>query len=151
MSDFWKGLVVGGVVGYGIKWVLDYVRAEFERAGLIALTVHVAYPGLQPPSCYFVRVVNHSPSSSVELKDVWFESTPKTSVLNPERPMPSSLGPGAMWETWIPVSDVPTPDARAAFKQARVRLSTGQVIKSRGETPPSDLAPGIGAIAGRRD
>lgn len=153
MNDFWRGTVVGGavgaIVGFLAKWLMDYARTEFERGGLVKLTAHRAYPEAQPPECYFVRVVNHAPDREIELKDVWFESSRPVPVLNPQRPLPATVKPGAMWETWIPVSEVPTKDPEEACRQVRVRLSTGQVIKSSGRTPDTDLSPGFGGIAGR--
>jgi hypothetical protein len=145
-GDFWTGAVVGAVIGAVGKWFFDYLRTLLERKALLVVSVHRAFPNLAPPECYFIRLVNHTPDRELEVKDVWFEGSPAVSVINPQRPLPARLRAGTMWETWIPIANVPSA-GNDAFTRARVKLSTGEVIGSR-KTPDNDLAPGVGQIAG---
>jgi hypothetical protein len=145
-GDFWIGAILGAFVTGIVAWLLSYFRTAFERSALLEVTVHRAYPGLQPPECFFIRCVNQTPDRELEIKDVWFEGTPATPVLNPQRRLPARLRAGRMWETWIPTAEVPhTGDD--VFSLARVRLSTGEVFRSH-QTPDEELAPGVGGIAG---
>lgn len=146
-QDFWIGAVTGGMATFLVGWFFTYVRTLVERRSLLKLTVHRAFPNEEPPECYFIRAVNHTPDRELEIKDVWFESTPAAPVLNPERPLPAPIRAGGMWETWIPMDEVPV-EPEQAFKLARLRLSTGDKFKSS-KTPDKDLSPGAGGIAGR--
>jgi hypothetical protein len=145
-NDFWSGTAVGAIFGASVKWLFDYLRTLFERKTLLVVSVHRAFPNLEPPESYFVRLVNHTPDRELEIKDVWYEGSPAIPVLNPQRPLPTRIRAGAMWETWIPIADIPVATDEV-YGRFRVRLSTGEVYRSR-RTPDRDIAPGIGAIAG---
>ena len=61
----------------------------------------------RPGPYYFIVVTNLSRQREVEVTHVWFETTPRLDVLNPDRPLPKRLKLDEQWATWIPVSQVP--------------------------------------------
>jgi len=107
----------------------------------VRVLVHRAYfTGSSVPH-YFVKVTNLSPQREIEVTHIWFDTTPPVHLLNPERPLPARLRLDETYETWIPTAAVPAPEPESL---ARVKLSSGKVIKSRlnAHVPP------FGGVAG---
>jgi hypothetical protein len=100
----------------------------FRRARVL---VHRAFfvGGSEP--YFFVNVTNLSQKRDVVVTHVWFDTSPATNVLNPERPLPKRLTLDEPWETWIPVSSLSGRSDEEVFKLARVKLSNGKVVKSK--------------------
>jgi hypothetical protein len=71
-------------------------------------------------------------------------SLPAVAVLNPLRPLRKLEADGDSWETWVDKAHLPnrSQDVRGMVD---VRLSTGEIIKSKPVTPGIDL-PGVGAV-----
>lgn len=90
----------------------------------------------------FVNVVNLSRDRDVELTHVWFEVQPTVHVVLAERPLPVRLRPDESWEAWVERGKL-APSTHPET-DARVRLSTGQVIKSRANrrVPTMGFVPG---------
>jgi hypothetical protein len=93
----------------------------------------------------FVNVVNLSPNREVEITHVWFDAKPEVHVRLPKTIRLRSDEP---WETWVEaakVAHVSNPE-----RQARVRLSSGKVIKSRRnrDVPPEGVVPGTDVASG---
>jgi hypothetical protein len=115
-----------------IKTVLEKVWSAFGGRRRVQVMVHRAFfsSGLE---CFFINVANLSAEREVEITHVWFDCFPKVSVLQPDRLLPKRLKPDESWETWIEVNKIPR-EARKSedvYKLARVRLSSGRIIKSR--------------------
>jgi hypothetical protein len=125
----------------GLK-VLDYGRGVHQQRRRVRVRVHLAYFAASEVPYLFVNVVNLSSGRDVEVTHVWFEIEPRVDVLLAERPLPVRLRPDESWEAWVKaakVMSVPNPETRA-----RVRLSSGRVIKSRRnrDVPPTGFVPG---------
>jgi hypothetical protein len=105
--------------------------------------VHRAFfqvPGA--PECFFIKVTNLSSSREIEVTHIWFATEPRVDVLNQARRLPARLRLDETFETWIPVSAIPA--VRHVESKARVRLSTGKVIKSKLDK----RIPPLGYVAG---
>jgi hypothetical protein len=120
---------------------LDVARMFHQARRRVRVRVHQAYFSGAPPQHYFVSVTNLSAQREVVITHVWFTG-PDLHVTNPDRPLPRRLALDEPWETWAPVHQV-GPDGET---RARVRLSTGKVVKSRKGSPPP-----IGSVPGSPD
>jgi hypothetical protein len=91
-----------------------------------------------------VKVTNLSPRREIEITHIWFDTNPRVDILNLVRPLPARLGLDETFETWVPVQAVP--DVAHVARLARVRLSTGKVVKSRlnKDVPPVGFVAGGG-------
>ena len=78
-----------------------------------------------------MKVVNLSKDHDIEITDIWYETNPREYNLNSYRPLTARLRPDETFETWVPVADLPEPDAPNVEQLGRVRLSSGKIIKSR--------------------
>jgi hypothetical protein len=112
-----------------LSWLADKLLSAWESRRHVRVLVHRAYLGGNPDPCWFVNVTNLSAKREVEVTNVWFEANPRVPVVRPERPTPKRLKPDETWETWIAATALDSlPDVE---RSARVRLSTGKVVKSR--------------------
>jgi hypothetical protein len=96
------------------------------------------------PLYYFVKVTNLG-VREVVITHVWVDGNPPVAVLVPQRPLPARLRPDEQWEVPIPaeaVQHIPEPEW-----QVRVRLSSGQTVKSRlnRDVPPVGFMAGPGS------
>ncbi len=111
----------------------------------VQVKVHMAAFGGVPPICYFVNVTNVSLNREVEVTHVWFESSPPIPVLPEERPLPKRLKADESWQTWIEVGRLPAGvTVGEVYRLARVRLSTGQVFRSK----QNKNVPSVGYVPG---
>jgi hypothetical protein len=62
----------------------------------------------------------------------------------PERPLPKRLKPDEIWETWIPLQNIPETFLDEGYHLGRIRLSTGKIIRSRKDKK----VPSIGFVPG---
>jgi hypothetical protein len=128
-----------------IKTVLEKVWSAFGSRRRVQVMVHRAFFsfGLE---CFFINVANLSSDREVEITHVWFDCVSKVSVLQPDRLLPKRLKPDESWETWIEVNKIPSEirESEDVYKLARVRLSSGRLIKSRKniDVPDSGTVPG---------
>jgi TIR domain len=110
----------------------------------VRLLAHIAgFIGSQVPF-FFLKVVNDSLKAPVRINQVWFDTEPATHVNNPDRLLPTMLGPGETFETWIRVQDVPpAPDV---LTRARVSLGDGSIVASIQNTTfaPTGMVSGGG-------
>ena len=90
------------------------------------VTVHKAFFIQTGLECYFINVTNLS-KDDIFITHVYCESDKQVAVMQPDRPLPKRLIPSEPWETWVPISKVHADP----YKDFRVRLSTGEVIKSK--------------------
>jgi hypothetical protein len=91
-------------------------------------------------------VTNLSRDRGVEVTHVWFDTEPPVHVLLAERPLPVRLRSDESWETWVEAGklwdrpSVASPSHPETL--ARVRLSSGKVVKSR----PNRHVPSMGFV-----
>jgi hypothetical protein len=125
-----------------ITWALDHLFRRHERRLDVRLRVHRAFITNHPrqPECYFVNVFNASPERAVTVTHVWFATEPSVQVLT--KTLPTRIEPGAQWETFVPVENVPAGDDIAY--RARAQLADGTVVESipRTDVPPAGFVPG---------
>lgn len=126
-----------------IDTVLGWLFKIVNLVRHVRVRTHRAY---LPPNvdCYFINVTNLSPQRDAEITHVWMASDPEVHVLNLQRQLPRRLRPEESWETWIEVDRLPENVRETAHALARVRLSTGSVIKSK----RNENVPPIGSIPG---
>lgn len=120
------------------KPITRLVEVRVHRASFVNGNVY-------GPDCYFINVTNLSPDREVEITHVWFEWSPQIHVIRAERPLPRRLKLDESWETWLEINELPSSIVEHdVFELGRVRLSTGQVFRSkRNEDVPSmGLVPG---------
>jgi hypothetical protein len=125
---------------------LDWLKHKHEERPDIpaSLTVHTAVflPASEP--YYFLKVRNWS-RDPVQLNRVWFATDPPAEIENVARPLPTSIEPGDLFETWIPTRLVP-PAPNIDFA-ARALFDDGLLLSSE---PNSSMAPsGVVGGAGR--
>lgn len=124
--------------------LLDRIIALHQLRRRVRVRVHRAALLTNPPvDCYFVNVTNFSSKREIFVTHVWFATMPSIQVDNPARPLPKRLALDEPWETVAPVASIPA-DPEHARRLARVRLSTGAVVKSR----PGKNIPPYGSIPG---
>jgi hypothetical protein len=65
------------------------------------------------------------------------------------RLLPTRLAVNEIWESWLPISQIPEQFRHNAYDCFRVRLSTGEVFVSSKEdtVPPIGSVPGGGILA----
>jgi hypothetical protein len=125
----------------------DLVRDGVQRARRVRVRTHGAVFAGSNDLCVFVNVVNVG-QRPITLTHVWFATEPPVHVVNEERRLPRALGPDEPWETWVPLrafaAQLEALSEERLLRSARVRLSTGRVLKAR---PNRDVPP-IGAVPG---
>lgn len=108
------------------------------------MRVHLAVFDTSQDPCFFVNVTNLSRDREIEITHVWFDCGSQVPVIREERPLPKRLKPDEAWETWLHRSEIPGDRLGDAGELARVRLSTGAIIKSK----PSASVPARGHVPG---
>jgi hypothetical protein len=127
-----------------LKWVGEKsLTAYLDRRRVRVLVHRGSFIGTGQ-ECFFVNVVNTSRSREVELTHVWFEVAPAVHVLQPDRLPPRRLKPDESWETWVAVDQLPRELGEQVFALARVRLTSGTVLKSK-KNPD---VPAVGTVPG---
>jgi hypothetical protein len=110
----------------------------------VGVTVHRGYFAGNSEQQFFVTVTNLSSKREVEVVRVWFDSVPSIEAL--PNPLPRRLRTDESWATWVPVSAFSPLELPYAEVRARVRLSSGKVIRSRAnrDVAPAGYVPGTG-------
>ena len=94
-----------------------------------------------------INVVNLG-ERPITITHVWLDGATQLHLNNRRRPLPKRLEPDEPWETWSPLSEfgplLQTVHGAQLLRAARVRLSTGRVIKAK----PSRDVPAAGAVPG---
>lgn len=114
--------------------LLQRVVRRVRGPGGVEVTVRRGWLwGEDERECYSVLVQNPLSSPTVHVSRVYFETTPRLSVL--EHPM--RLGPGGHWEIAVPANTIPAAsgDVRRLVK---TELSDGTLVESR---PGRDVEP----------
>jgi serine/threonine protein kinase len=116
---------------------------DLER--VLALRVHRAYFGGEPPECYFINLTNLSPRRALEITHIWYEDeTHHIPVIRASRPLPVRIDVDRSWETWITSQSLPPHHRDDACRRFRARISTGTVFASQEnpDVPPIGTVPG---------
>ncbi len=116
-----------------INPISDNYWKLIEHRRKIRFTVHRAYFLAIGVECFFLNVTNLSSKKEVEITHVYFQENngKQVPIIQPDRPLPKRLRPDETWETWIRVELIPSSLLTDPFREARLRLSTGKIIKSR--------------------
>jgi hypothetical protein len=133
-----------------LKPTIDLARMVSQRIRRVRVRSHIAYFVSNPESGrhMFVTVANVG-SRAISITHVWLATEPQLAVIQPRRPLDKKLGLDEVWETWFPLANLTgRPEANLPdddlLRLARVRLSTGRVIKARPDrkVPPAGEVPG---------
>jgi hypothetical protein len=127
--------------------LFDLGRDLSQRRRRVRVRTHEAAFGGSNELCIMINVVNLG-QRPIVVTHVWLGGATPLHINNPRRPLPRRLEPDEPWETWSPLSQfgslLRTLDADQLLRCARVRLSTGRVIKAR----PNRDVPAVGAVPG---
>jgi hypothetical protein len=146
MPTRWKNLLMDPL-SLAARAVFDVIRDVSQRHRRVRVRAHDAvFEGSIEP-CVMINVVNLG-QRPITITHVWLDLTPPLYVENPARPLPRRLEPDEPWETWVSASALGvrlTDVARVdLLRAARVRLSTGRLVKAR----PGRNVPAAGAVPG---
>ena len=119
---------------FGIKARLQHLEPE------VRVLVHRAYFIGNPVEHFFIKVVNVTPETDVEVTHVWYENGDRVDILS--RPLPVRLRPNETWETYVPTSSVP--EDTVVFQHFHALVSTGKVFVS----VHNEDVPAAGYVAG---
>lgn len=127
--------------------LFDLGRDVSQRRRRVRVRAHEAvFQGTIEP-CVMINVVNLG-QRPITVTHVWLEGATELHLSNAQRPLPRRLEPDEPWETWSPLSEfgplLRTLHGDQLLRSARVRLSTGRVIKAK----PSRDVPAAGAVPG---
>jgi hypothetical protein len=107
----------------------------------VTLTLHQAVFGGSTNPLYFLKVTNFN-RHPIQLNRLWFATDPQVTVNNADRPLPTRIAPGELFETWIPVRSVPPRHDIAYLARADV-----EGIPAVDSQPHVDVAP-AGQVGG---
>lgn len=126
-----------------VKEIIDWIWKIFDNQRRVRFTVHRAFFG-NGKECLFFNVTNLSKDRNIVVTHIWIEATHQISVMQKDRPLPKRLEPDETWETWIEIRQLPEMILNNPFKTARLRLSSGRVIKSKENigVPAQGVVPG---------
>ncbi|GAA0638934.1 hypothetical protein GCM10010174_71140 [Kutzneria viridogrisea] len=108
---------------------------------VVTFLTHIAFFDYGGRAYYFLKVANEG-AEPVQLNRIWFATDPEVSVRNPQRPLPTRLDPGDLFETWKLVEELPH-DPRLPYL-ARLLLDDRSVVES---LPNLDVLP-AGSVGG---
>lgn len=122
-------------------WFLDESFLRESRSSLAGNMIRASHATGQIREAYFLNVQNVSPEREVTVTHVWIASEPSAHAL--AKPLPAQINPGAQWETWIPVDQIPA-DTEDVERLGRARLGDDTELKSvpRTDVPPDGYVPG---------
>ena len=107
---------------------------------VVRVLAHRAYFIGNPVEHFFLKVVNLTPGTDVEVTHVWYENGGRVDILS--RPLPVRLRPIETWETYVPTSSIP--EDADVFQHFHALISTGEVFAS---IHNKDVPP-VGYVAG---
>lgn len=127
-----------------VKSILGTLWKIIDNRRNIRFTVHRAFFINSRIECYFLNVTNLSSKKEIEITHLWFEDRPQIPVINYDRPLPKRLKPDEPWESWIRITSIPDWIKENPYNKARLRISTGRVIKSKENknVPETGSVPG---------
>lgn len=111
--------------------VLDWLATAWTGLSRVRVRTHIASLLDDGEASVFINVTNRSSRRELEVTHVWLETTPNVDVVNAQRPLPKRLRPDESWETWIPLTTIPSAYLAEVLRLARVRFSSGRVVKGR--------------------
>jgi len=124
--------------------ILGLIWKGFDAKRRVRFTAHRAFFVSSQVECLFLNITNLSSNKEIEITHVWIDNNPQIAVKNKDRPLPKRLKPDESWETWIRISKIPEQILDDPFEKARLRISTGRIIKSNENknVPKSGSVPG---------
>jgi hypothetical protein len=127
--------------------LFDIGRDLSQRRRRVRVRTHEAVFEGSTELCIMINVVNLG-QRPITVTHVWLGGERELHLRNPRRPLPRRLEPDEPWETWSPLSEfgslLRNLDSDEILRSARVKLSTGHVIKAK----PSRDVPVAGAVPG---
>jgi len=116
-----------------LNTIFDNYWKFIDHRRKVRFTVHRALFLAVEVECYFLNVTNLSSTKEIEITHLYFQDTNNNQipVIQKDRPLPKRLKPDETWETWIRVEMIPEDLRIDPYRKARLRLSTGKLIKSR--------------------
>ena len=127
-----------------LKFIFDNILSFWSGLRRVRFRTHRAFFIGSGVECFFLTVTNTSRSREIEITHVWLDTNPQVYVMVTERPLPKRLKPDEIWETWIPMQNIPKSSWDAAYHLGRLRLSNGKIIRSRKDKK----VPSIGFVPG---
>jgi hypothetical protein len=127
--------------------VFDVGRDLSQRRRRVRVRTHEAMFKASYKHCLMINVVNVG-TRPLTITHVWLALDPPIYVENAERSLPRRLEPDEPWETWVafasPNSSLTSVPREELMRAARVRLSSGHVLKSRRgrDVPAAGAVPG---------
>ena len=106
----------------------------------VRVLVHRAYFVSNPMEYFFIKIVNVTAGSDVEVTHVWYQNGARVDILI--RPLPVRLRPNQTWETYVPTRSIP--DDLDVFEKFHAMTSIGQVFASEHNKD----VPSVGYVAG---
>jgi len=117
-----------------------------NNPAIIRFKTHQACFISNPSICYFLTITNLW-DRPIELTHLWYEDINYHIPVRPDsRMLPKRLDVNEIWESWLPISNMPDQFSHNAYDYFRVRISTGEVFVSSKEdtVPPFGSVPGGG-------
>jgi hypothetical protein len=125
----------------------SFTGQQNDTSQLVRLTVHPGSFSRNPAEpLYFLNLTNQS-EDLIEITHVWFQcsSSDCQIMIRPwSRPLPVRLLVNQVWSTWIAAGKIPPAEQSNAFDNFQIRLSTGEVFRSRKE----ESVPRRGSVPG---
>lgn len=131
-----------------ITWLIDKILQALDIRTQIKVLVHEAFFDFGGPineSHYFIKIINLSPTAVFTITHVWAKDGGREiDIRNLDTPLPYTLGPSEVWETWLKKSLIK--DQINIFENVRAVLSNGKEYRSKKNT---GVRP-IGLVANRK-
>jgi hypothetical protein len=124
--------------------LLHWAWAIFNDRPRVRVTVRRTHIPTEGQDLFFVNTWNQTRRRDLEVTHVWFDCGRPIPVTQPAGELPRKLKRGQSCETWINVNEIPSDFRDHAYGLARVRLTTGAIIKSVG----NENVPGSGNALG---
>lgn len=125
--------------------LVGWLGGAIVRRRRVRFTAHLATFAGSARTAYFLTVVNLSEAREIEIPHLWLACEPPITASRIDRPLPRRFIPDGAWETWVFADALPAAARAAALHLARLRLSTGRVVKSQ----PDESVPPEGSVPGR--
>jgi len=124
--------------------LLHWTWAIFDDRPRVRVTVRRTHIPSKRQDFFFINAWNQSRRRDLEITHVWFDCGRPIPVTQPPAELPRKLKRGQSCETWINVNEIPSDFRDHVYTLARVRLTTGAIIKSAG----NEDVPGSGNVPG---
>ena len=123
-----------------LRRLFGFKASPQRQQPVVRVLAHRAYFIGNPVEHFFLKVVNVTRGTDVEVTHVWYENGGRVDILS--RLLPVRLRSSETWETYVPTSGIP--DDADVFQHFHALISTGEVFASihKKDVPP------VGYVAG---